>query len=565
MATGSNKTITDSYYANGKLFAGFPCKIGHNHSTISYYEGNNSFINILHQADQEWGGADGSTIIDINGFIASTGVNVTKNMSQGTLDYALGKYIVEWDGSGTVTCSNGILNYVATGPNSGTFTLELPRTTTTKRLSVVANTGGVTNIRCYLESDSAKMAGGQVWRDNIVDFFQGQESIRFMDTMSVNSSYSRYAADIIGASNISMSKEVTPEAIAELCNATGCEPWICVPHQYTSAWISEFFTRLVAVLSASIKIRVEYSNETWNSGFSEQFYYVNFSNVATEYATVSGDTFTNVGHGLLTGDRVRAFRSISNTIWDERTAFGQESYAIKLTDDTFSIADNITDAGNSIAISITSGISELRYKAVKNITGIDTNTGYANMSEAMFASVDAIVTRARCIHICGTQFRSPAVSQNRVSANMDYLAVAPYVHYTGIDGWWLLPVSTLVDTLIEESKLLPAITNSHMSYTSKPLIAYEGGDESFVNSGASTEIKDLQQAKINELFNSTEIDRLYPKYGMSLANSHIREIAVYKSHGSPWGSLVDLNITGSGGKWRGIQPSIPNGFYRGTL
>lgn len=57
------------------------------------------------------------------------------------------------------------------------------------------------------------------------------------------------------------------EHIAELSNATGTDPWVCVPVFANDSYVREFAKVLKAQLRSERKIYLEYGNEFWNSSY----------------------------------------------------------------------------------------------------------------------------------------------------------------------------------------------------------------------------------------------------------------------------------------------------------
>src|SRR5690606_27127151 len=62
---------------------------------------------------------------------------------------------------------------------------------------------------------------------------------------------------------------VAYEVMADLCNATGKQMWVCVPHKATDDYVRQLATLLRDRLDPSLKLFVEYSNEVWNGGFQQ--------------------------------------------------------------------------------------------------------------------------------------------------------------------------------------------------------------------------------------------------------------------------------------------------------
>ena len=64
------------------------------------------------------------------------------------------------------------------------------------------------------------------------------------------------------------------EYMVELCNQTKCDPWFCMPHIYHDDYIVRFAQYVKSNLDPSLKIYVEFSNETWNAIFPQNQWFV---------------------------------------------------------------------------------------------------------------------------------------------------------------------------------------------------------------------------------------------------------------------------------------------------
>jgi hypothetical protein len=62
------------------------------------------------------------------------------------------------------------------------------------------------------------------------------------------------------------------EVMIQLANQTGASPWFNIPHMANDDYVRQFATMIKNQLKPSIKFYIEYSNETWNSQFSQTTY-----------------------------------------------------------------------------------------------------------------------------------------------------------------------------------------------------------------------------------------------------------------------------------------------------
>lgn len=62
------------------------------------------------------------------------------------------------------------------------------------------------------------------------------------------------------------------EWMIDLCNRTDKNMWVCVPHRADANYFTQLATLIKNRLKPTLKVYVEYSNETWNYGFSQAQY-----------------------------------------------------------------------------------------------------------------------------------------------------------------------------------------------------------------------------------------------------------------------------------------------------
>jgi hypothetical protein len=58
----------------------------------------------------------------------------------------------------------------------------------------------------------------------------------------------------------------------QLVNTLNADPWLCIPHLATDAYVAAFSAAVAAGLKAGLRAYVEYSNEVWNGIFDQTLY-----------------------------------------------------------------------------------------------------------------------------------------------------------------------------------------------------------------------------------------------------------------------------------------------------
>lgn len=107
--------------------------------------------------------------------------------------------------------------------------------------------------------------------DEFLRFLDYFECLRFMDWLRTNfSPVSRWGERSVAQYYTQATpKGVAWEYVAELCNETHKDLWINIPHKADDEYIVQLAMLLETSLDPSLKIYLEYSNEVWNSGFSQ--------------------------------------------------------------------------------------------------------------------------------------------------------------------------------------------------------------------------------------------------------------------------------------------------------
>lgn len=111
----------------------------------------------------------------------------------------------------------------------------------------------------------------QTFTNELLDFVADFETIRFMDWERTNGSQVQEWSDRTPVDYYSqeMNTGVAWEYVIELANLTQKNVWINIPHKASDSYISQLAQLLHSQLNPNLKIYLEYSNEVWNSIFSQ--------------------------------------------------------------------------------------------------------------------------------------------------------------------------------------------------------------------------------------------------------------------------------------------------------
>lgn len=266
------------------VYAQITKPIGINISGVSDYATELSFTDAFKQC-RKWissnaaGGGPWDTQINVP--LSTNGYPLEIPYNDGVNPPQLVKTLMVWDigtavptgmyrllvsGDGQVRLSNGA---------SGTFTCPV---------DTLVNVTGQVILEITLSNVSNPIHSIQFIYPNYVNTFQTQtftqeflnfledfQVIRFMDFTRTNGSPVVDWSDrtLPGYYSQARTSGAAWEYVIELANTSQKDIWINIPHQANDNYIQQLASLLQTSLNANSKIYLEYSNEVWNSGFSQ--------------------------------------------------------------------------------------------------------------------------------------------------------------------------------------------------------------------------------------------------------------------------------------------------------
>lgn len=189
-------------------------------------------------------------------------------------DFPAGRYVVLYDGQGTIEYGLGARkidelslagrDVVEVDISRGGILLRITATNT------LSDGDYVRAIRFVAEGDEGRLVTNRFSR-RFLDRLQPYKAIRFMDWMRTNDSIVSTWSGRSQPTDVRYSTEmgVPVEVMVDLSNVTEKAPWFTMPHQATDDYVQQFATTVKDNLQTSLPIYVEYSNEVWNSAFSQ--------------------------------------------------------------------------------------------------------------------------------------------------------------------------------------------------------------------------------------------------------------------------------------------------------
>lgn len=296
-----------------------------NLGAISNFMPSAPILNMLKNATEWEGNVTGSLAegdIDANGYptaIPATNANIQVGWTWNGSEYAplKDRNLVAvttgdatWTMAGSVAISSSSANrqvFQVTGGN--TFRMEVSNLGTT----------GIGDAYVVFEEYEDDLLAGEVWNPEFLrllrrDYTLGapfqMRDLRFMDWMQTNGSsvvdYDDHPSmdDFRwwgNSNNINYNGIGVPIlAMINLCNKVGANPWFCIPHRATNAYVEALAADIRDNLNSNLKCTLEYSNETWNNNpFFPQSFYCAAKGI-NEWGTTGTGTIT-VSAGAVTG------------------------------------------------------------------------------------------------------------------------------------------------------------------------------------------------------------------------------------------------------------------------
>lgn len=433
--------------------------LGMNLATPATYSGAYPFANMCHSmglwSHRNTGGGSGAFTQDFGTISAAVDTDVFRAYLS---DNGKG-----WP-SGTYTVNNPDGCEIAFGYNNdapGTFTTS---TSFTQSLSPSGGNGvylfvkgcltkPLTRLEIIQPGHAVSYAAGNIFADYFLDFIADFSPLRIMDWISASDSietdWSQRAPTnkISFRSGCAYGKSIVPwEYIFDLANRTGADLWLNYPVRATASYLTSLAALAASALDPGINITPERGNETWNPGdyWKEckawQDYFANTKITAT--ANYGANTFTLVGHGLITGDDVRCFTTPENEINALNQNYPNPTVAGGLADSNLAYVERVdadtfklySDVGRTTQLTVSS--KQLSQIVMNNIYA-SASTTYGDMCIEMWDIFDAALGVDRVVHTIPSQSGSylAAVTSQRFSnttaaARADAVAVAPYFNGT---------------------------------------------------------------------------------------------------------------------------------------
>ncbi len=424
--------------------------------------------------------------VDANGWIKSL---PAANSTASTFRYAtsvvmsgnyqqVGKYVVRYDGSGTVTYGGAmsksasesasgrdVVNVVNNGA-AGWLTIQTTNPTNYIRNIRIYPPGGVCSkdMTVYAASAAAcSTAAGTyiafenvpstvVWHPQFLQDLKGYRSLRFMDWGQTNStpvtSWAQRTAPT--AYTWSGATGVPIEAMFDLATSVGADPWVNLPPYVDDDYVHQFAKLAHAKLAPQSTMNLEYGNEMWNYAFpAAKWAYAQAQVLYAKQAAAGANTW-------LLGTNWYAQRLV-NVCQIVKTEFGADASRVKCVANTQAASPYNTT------------------------TTLDCTYAAATLGKSCAKSIDAVAIAPYFGYYVGATASQPVIASWYADADGGLNKM--FQELTGLDasGNAAAPLLAQVGSgapsgAINQANSWMVGTKAALSTYGLPMLAYEGGE-----------------------------------------------------------------------------------------
>ena len=181
-------------------------------------------------------------------------------------EYPPGKYIVLYEGEGTITYGlDAKKDEAESTPGRDVIDVNPTNAGIWLRITEIDpnQTGDYLRDIKVIHEDY-EYASNQTFNPEFLEKIQPFDTLRYMDWMETNNSHQGDWSDRPTPDNsIFFGGVASVEEMVELANRTQTDPWFNMPHKATNEYITNFANYVKENLDPELKVYVEYSNEVW--------------------------------------------------------------------------------------------------------------------------------------------------------------------------------------------------------------------------------------------------------------------------------------------------------------
>jgi hypothetical protein len=233
------------------------------------------------------------------------------------LPYRAGRYVVLYDGQGTLDYQLDA-KLVSSSPGRDIINVQAPsdqgidlRITTTDP----NHTGNyIRNIRVVKAEEESLLAAGNIFAPHFLSLMHNFRVLRAMQWLEIDDA----GGLLTNWSDRPMPSDagwggpngVPLESVLQLCNTTGADCWLNVPHQANDDYITRMAVLAHANLGTSQKLYIEFSNEVWNDAYAQTAYASAQGHALWPDAGVSASAYNRSWFGMRTAQMCDIWKSV---------------------------------------------------------------------------------------------------------------------------------------------------------------------------------------------------------------------------------------------------------------
>ncbi len=252
--------------------------VGMNLAGVGYWSSQFPFANMMKGATRwalkEDSGAwtDPLPTTRADGYPAAlgTGQHAVSTIGSAGSGWPAGRYVVLWDGAGSISFPTDIVTVVEAASNRLAIDVKSSPNTLWVSIDATSQANPLRNLR-FLWPGTELTYSSEPFTKEFLGKTRPFSVLRFMDWGQTNNSPVVNWSDqpLVSDSTYQTSKGVPIQVMIDLANKLHADPWFCIPHQASDAYVREFATLLHSALDPTLKPHIEYSNEVWNTGFAQ--------------------------------------------------------------------------------------------------------------------------------------------------------------------------------------------------------------------------------------------------------------------------------------------------------
>jgi hypothetical protein len=307
--------------------------IGINQNPLNYYGSQIAFADLMKMSSgwqRPWGSPNAAVPLQLDSDGYPTVIDLDNNFVTIIHDDDWGRditndnvYVLLYDGEGTFNIS---INNTIIDQTPGRIVYQLnAQGRTLLYLNSTNPANHARNIRFVALADESTYAT-QPFRQIFLDNWGSFPTFRYMDWLRTNNSTVAQWSDraLVTDSRQSTNAGVAYEYIIQLSNDTQTNPWINIPHMADDNYVLQLATLFRDTLDPNLTVYIEYTNEAWNSIFSQTGY---MNTMATNLGLPNGrnyysqrtaevmDIWSNIYTGIPTQRYVRVLGTHFANSW----------------------------------------------------------------------------------------------------------------------------------------------------------------------------------------------------------------------------------------------------------